>query len=112
MNINVYQQYFEASAIYNDIERHAANVVLIATSENGEIKYEAAVGFFPHNAPDDYAITYDAYLTKILYQAKGRRSKKREAELLDNLQSEIQKLAESMNGNIYWDKPLIEPRRG
>ena len=110
--VNVYQQYFEASAVYNGIERHAANVLLIATSENGEIKYEFAVSFFPHQTPDDFVITYDAYLSKILYQGKGRRSKKRESVLLESLHDEIDKMSKDIQAVVYWNKPLIEARLG
>ena len=41
--INVYEQYFKAECTFNDVERHAASVMLISTSENGSIKYEVAV---------------------------------------------------------------------
>ena len=53
--INVYEQYFEAELTFNEIKRRAAKVMLIAESECGNIRYEAAVTFFPHTDEEDYA---------------------------------------------------------
>ena len=110
--VNVYLQYFAAECTFNGVERHAASVMLIATSEEGRIKYEVAVSFFPHVSEDDFAVSYDAYFNKVVYEAKGRRSKKREQELLETLQTELNTLADEANAKIFWDKPLIEARRG
>lgn len=110
--IDVYQQFFAAEGTFNEVERHGASVMLIATSEEGQIKYEVAVTFFPHVTDDDYAVSYDAYFSKIVYEAKGRRSKKREQELLQTFQTEIDTLADEANAKIFWDKPLTEARRG
>lgn len=108
--INVYQQYFAAECTYNGVDRHAAAVTLIATSEDGQIRYEVAVSFFPHVSDDDFAISYDAYFSKLLYEAKGRRSKKREQQLMEILHDESDSLAIEANGVIFWDRPLIEAR--
>lgn len=108
--INVYQQYFSAECTYNGVDRHAAAVTLIATSEDGQIRYEVAVSFFPHVSDDDFAISYDAYFSKLLYEAKGRRSKKREQQLMEILHDESDSLATEANGVIFWDRPLIEAR--
>ncbi len=108
--INVYQQYFAAECTYNGVDRHAAAVTLIATSEDGQIRYEVAVSFFPHVSEDDFAISYDAYFSKLLYEAKGRRSKKREQQLMEILHDESDSLATEANGVIFWDRPLIEAR--
>ena len=86
VTVNVYEQYFAADCIANSIHRHAALVMLIATSENGTVRYEAAVTFFPHIDENDFAVSYDAYYSDVLYEAKGRRSKKREAALLEDCQ--------------------------
>ena len=94
------------------VERHGVSVMLIATSEEGQIRYEVAVSFFPHVSDEDYAISYDAYFSQVLFEAKGRRSKKREQELMETLQTELNTLADEANGKIFWDKPLIEARRG
>ena len=109
---NVYQQYFTAECTFNGVERHAVSVMLIATSEEGRIKYEVAVSFFPHVSEDDFAVSYDAYFSKVLFEAKGRRSKKREQQLMETIQQEADSLADETNGKIFWDKPLIEARRG
>ena len=108
--INIYQQYFSAECTFNGVERHAASVMLIATSEEGQIKYEVAVSFFPHTSEDDFAISYDAYFSKVLFEAKGRRSKKREQQFMEMIQEEADTLADEANGKIFWDKPLIEAR--
>ena len=79
--INVYEQYFSAQAEYNGVARHGALVMLIADSEAGNIRYEAAVSFFPHNQDDDFAVSY------------------------------IDELAETVGGKVLWDKPLREERR-
>lgn len=112
MTINVYEQYYTADAEFNDVARHGALVMLIATSEEGNIRYEAAVTFFPHRDEEDYAVSYDANFSKVLYEAKGRRSKKREQTLMETFEQEIDQLAETIGGKVIWEKPLREARRG
>ena len=75
------------------------------------IRYEATVSFFPHRDEEDYAVSYDAYFSKVLYDAKGRRSKKREEALMQEFQQHIDELAQEANGTVYWEKPLREARR-
>ena len=70
------------------------------------------MNFFPHRSEDDYAISYDAYFSKVLYEAPGRRSKKREKELLDELSLQAELLAKEANGVIFWEQPLTEARMG
>lgn len=110
--VNVYEQYFSAEAEFNGVPRHGALVMLVADSEAGNIRYEAAVTFFPHRDEEDYAVSYDAYFSKVLYEAKGRRSKKREEALLETLVAEIDQLAETIGGKVLWEQPLREERRG
>lgn len=110
--VNVYERYYAAEAEFNGIPRHGAMVMLIATSEEGNIRYEVAVTFFPHNDEEDYAVSYDAYFSKVLYEAKGRRSKKREQALLETLAVEIDQIAETVGGKVLWEQPLREERRG
>ena len=110
--VNVYEQYFSAKAEYNGVPRHGALVMLIADSEAGNIRYEAAVSFFPHRNEEDYAVSYDAYFSRVLYEAKGRRSKKREETLLQEFQQNIDIIAQEAGGTVYWGKPLREARRG
>lgn len=112
MTINVYERYYAAEAEFNDVPRHGALVILIADSEAGNIRYEAAVSFFPHNDEEDYAVSYDAYFSKVLYEDKGRRSKKREQTLMETFEQEIDQLAETIGGKVIWEKPLREARRG
>ena len=112
MTINVYERYYAAEAEFNGVPRHGALVMLVADSEAGNIKYEAAVTFFPHNDEEDYAVSYDAYFSKVLYEAKGRRSKKREQTLMETFKQEIDQLAETIGGKILWEQPLREARKG
>lgn len=112
MTINVYEQYFSAEAEVNGVPRHAALVMLIADSEAGRIRYEAAVSFFPHNEEDDFAVSYDAYFSKVLYEAAGRRSKKREQALMEEFRQHVDELAETIGGKVLWEQPLREERRG
>lgn len=112
MTINVYEQYFAAELVANGVPRHAALVMLIADSEAGNIRYEAAVTFFPHNDEEDFAVSYDAYFSKVVYESKGRRSKKREQALLDELRDHINTMAKDARGEVFWEQPLCEARRG
>lgn len=110
--INVYQQYFAAECTFNGVERHAASAMLIATSETGQISYEVAVTFFPHTTDDDFAVSYDAYFSKVIFESPGRRSKKRELLFMEQFQDEANLLAAEANGKIFWDSPLTEAKRG
>ena len=110
--IDVYAQYFAGECVYNGVERRGAYVRLTATSDSGFIRYDAGVSFFPHREEDDFAISYDAVAERVLYSAKGRRSKKREAELLDTFRREADKAAETLGGKILWDQPLLDARWG
>ena len=110
--VNVYEQYFEASCEYSGVPRKGALVMLIADSCDGMIRYQAAVSFFPHRDEEDFAVSYDAYFEKTLYEAKGRRSKKREKSLMEEFRTYIDELAAEQSAEVYWDKPLREERRG
>ncbi len=110
--INVYDQFFRGQCVSGGVERRAAEVMLIATSEEGTIRYEAAVTFFPHRDAEDFAVSFDAYLAKELYFAKGRRSRKRETALLETFRSEADALAAELGGSIDWEHPLRDARFG
>ena len=112
MEINVYSQYFAAQGCFSGVERHGALVLLISDSEAGTIAYRAAVSFFPHNDAEDFAVSYDAFFEKELYRAPGRRSRKREAALLDSLRDAIDALAEEHGASVDWSRPLNEARMG
>lgn len=106
--IDVYKQYFNAECIYNDVPRKGAVVTLTATSDSGTIMYEVGITFFPYRDPEDFAISYDAYMGKEIFKAKGRRSKKREEKLLAEFRTHADEMAEELGGTIFWDKPIRE----
>ena len=111
--IDVYAQYFAGACVYNGVERRGASVKLTATSDAGEVSYVVSVSFFPHADPEDFAVSYDACKHRELYAAPGRRSKKRENALLEtSLRPAADALAAEMDAEIFWDKPLTQPRRG
>ena len=112
MEINVYSQYFAAQGCFSGVERRGAHVLLISDSEAGNIKYTAAVSFFPHRDDEDFAISYDAYFSKEMYSAAGRRSRKREAALMEQLRGVIDALAADNGATVHWDHPLNEARLG
>lgn len=106
--IDIYKQYFWAQCIFQGVERKAVMVCLTATSDNGIITYEVGVSFFPHKDEEDFAISYDAYGSRVIFHAKGRRSKKREEQFLAQVQSVADEIARQMQGVIFWDKPIME----
>ena len=112
MTTNVYERYYKADAVFSDVQRNGALVMLTADSEAGFITYKAAVSFFPHADDEDFAVSYDAYFEKEVYSAKGRRSKKKEAAFLEQLQEEIDTIAAEYGAAVLWDEPLTEERRG
>ena len=112
MTVDVYKRYFGAECTYNGVERRGVAVTLTVTSEGGEVRYEFTVSFFPHRDAEDFAVSYDAYASREIYAAKGRRSKKREEAYLGLLRQEADALAESLGGTIDWDNPLGPEARG
>lgn len=112
MEINVYSQYFEAEGVFSGVERKGALVLLVSDSEAGNISYRAAVTFFPHRDDEDFAVSYDAYFEKELYRAAGRRSRKREAALMEQLRPTVDALAAEHGAIVLWERPLGEPRLG
>lgn len=108
--IDIYMQYFAADCVFNEIPRHAAVVKLTSTSDEGVITYEVSVSFFPFNDPEDFVISYDAFFSKILSQEKGRRTKKKDELYLSMVQETANELAQSADGSIDWEKPLIPAR--
>ena len=112
MVINVYERYYKAEAVFSDVQRRGALVMLISDSEAGTITYKAAVTFFPHRDEEDFAVSYDAYFEKELFSGKGRRSKKKEALYLEQLPEIIDQMTGEYNASVIWSEPLSEERRG
>ena len=109
--INVYDQYFEAECEFNGVPRHAVRALLVADSHDRRIRYDVALSFFPHEDPEDFRITYDAYFERNVYDASGRRSKKREAEIMETFREVADSLASENGGKVFWDRPLNDARR-
>ena len=112
MVIDVYRRFFPAELVFHEVERRAALVTLTATSDNGTIRYEAGVTFFPHRDEEDYAVSYDAWFARELYAGPGRRSNKREQKLMEAFREEIDALAEQTGGSVFWDRPLRDAQWG
>ncbi len=111
MVVDIYERYFNADCIFNDVQRRAAIVKLTSDSEAGQIRYTVSVNFFPFSDPEDFAVSYDAYAEREVFSGKGRRSKKREAALMEELPSVADELAVELGGKVFWDAPLREARR-
>ena len=111
-NVDIYKQYFSAQCTFNGVERRGAAVWLNAESESGNIRYEVGVSFFPHREEEDFAVSYDACASKELINTQGRRSKKRDAECMEQLHAAADEAAASLGGTIFWDKPLREAQYG
>jgi len=110
--IDIYSQYFEAEMAYNGVERRAALVTLTTDSEAGNVRYTAGVTFFPHEDEEDYSVSYDALFEKVLFEGKGRRSKKKDEAFLSEIRDVIDELAKQAGGKVFWDKPLRDARYG
>ena len=110
--LDVYQQYFAARCVYNGVPRRAASVMLTAESDAGTVRYSVSVTFFPHTEEDDFAVSYDACAERELYAAPGRRSRKREAGMLEDLRGHADAAAADLDGEIFWDQPLRDARYG
>ena len=54
----------------------------------------------------------DACFEKEIYHAPGRRSRKREAALMESLRSEIDTLAAEHDVVVDWEHPLNEAQMG
>ena len=112
MDFNVYEHYFAAEHPGNGRPRHAVRAALTVSSGEGRVRYAASLSFFPHEDEEDFAVSYDLYTERELFNAPGRRSKKREAALLAGLHTVLEELAEESGGEVFWDRPLIEGRFG
>ncbi len=112
MDFCVYEQYFAARHPGNGRPRRAVRTALTVSTGEGRVRYEASLSFFPHEREEDFAVSYDVYSARLLYEAPGRRSKKREAALLEGLRPVLDRLAAESGGEIFWDRPLIPERRG
>ena len=112
MEVDVYSQYFTAECVYNGRRRRGVVVKLTSSSEAGMIRYCVSVSFFPHENPEDFAISYDAYASKEIYNAKGRRSRKKEVVFMEELREHADALAAELGGTIFWDKPLRDAQLG
>ncbi len=106
VTINVFRQYYKADGKHGGVSRKGALVTLVSDSSAGTICYTAGVTFFPHRDDEDFAVSYDACFEKVLYEGKGRRSKKREGEFLLGLRETIDKISKDSGCQVLWDEPL------
>lgn len=111
-DINVYLRYYRADCVCGGIQRNAALVQMRAVSEEGQLRYDVSVNFIPFTAPDDFTVSYDAVWERTVFERRGRRSKKREAALMESFKQTCDELAASAGGRIFWDQPLTEARLG
>ena len=112
MTVDVFSQYFRAECGSGENARKGALVSLTADSGAGRVLYTINVTFFFHKSAEDFAVNYDIFESAVLYDEKGRRSKKREAEFVKNLSQIADSLAQKRNAKIFWNEPLSEARRG
>ena len=112
MDIDVYQQYFAAEGCFSGVQRRGVSVMLTSSSGGGEIRYTLTVTFFPYEDAEDFRISYDAVFSKVLYEGRGRRSKKREQALLETLREQADALSAAQQAKIFWEKPLREAAFG
>ena len=110
--IDVFEGYYAADCTAGGRPRHAAKVCLTAASDAGEITYEWMITFFPHDDEEDFAVSYDAAVSRVVYEGRGRRSKKRDAALLEEREQVCDELAAELEGKVFWDQPLREIRLG
>ena len=61
---------------------------------------------------EDYAVSYDACSEKVLYEGKGRRYRKKEKVFLNTFNETIDDITSEAGGEVIWDSPLGEARRG
>ena len=106
MVTDVYSGYYRTEAEHGGVKRNGVLVKLTADSEGGNISYEVSAAFFPHVTDDDFAVSYDMYLSEVIYSAKGRRSKKKEAVFLEDLQKHIDSLSAKAGARVLWEEPL------
>lgn len=107
--VDVYSQYFCADCVCNGTQRNGALVRLKATSDNGFVSYEVGVTLYPRVDDNDWSVTFDACYLKEIYSAKGRRSKKRETEMMEDFRTHVDALVAEHKGVVLWDKPLTDP---
>lgn len=112
MDLCVYEQFFGAEHPGNGTPRRAARAALTVCTGEGRVRYEAVLSFFPHEDAEDFAVSYDLCFSRVLYEAPGRRSRKREAALLEGLREVLDDLTAENGGRVFWEEPLIEARFG
>ena len=112
MDLCVYEQYFAARHPGNGTPRRAARAALTVSTGEGRVRYAAELSFFPHEDAEDYRISWDLFSSRVLFEAAGRRSRKREEALLGQLRGVLEELAAESGGEVFWNEPLIPARRG
>ncbi len=107
--LDAYRQYFNANAVYNGVQRRAANVKLTLYKDiNGVSEYWITASFFRFEDEEDFLDGGDAMVGKAVVTGLKRRSKKKEAEILATMQKQLDELLPQLGEGtaIYWDRPL------
>jgi len=107
--LDVYRQYFHAHGIYNAVQRRAANVKLTLYKDtDGICEYRISASLFRFEDEEDFLDGSDAMVSRAVLTGLKRRSKKKEAQLLEGLSKQIDELLPQLGEGtvIYWDKPL------
>ena len=104
--IDIFEKYYAAECTFAGVARHGALVKLTAESDAGSLRYTVLVTFFPHRDDEDFGVSYDAMGEETLFAATGRRSKKRDAAMLEQLRPAADRIAEGLGGVIGWESPL------
>ena len=109
--LNVYEQFFEAEGSFNGVPRRGVKVALTAESHEGKIKYEISAAFIPREDSEDFRVPYDAVFSETVYEAPGRRSRKREEAFLSEFRANTDRMISGSGASVFWDRPLTQPRR-
>lgn len=110
--VNVYSRYYAGDCLCHDRRYCGVMVNLEYSWEPGYSSYSVHTVFFPHEDEEDYRIAYDCEASRILLEGKGRRTRKKEPALLEEMVRTADMLADELGGKIFWDQPLREARLG
>ncbi len=109
--ITIYSAYMRADANVNDMQRNACLVSIICESAGGRVRYLERINFIPFEDEEDFRDTYDAQAETVLFEGKGRRSRRKDEAALAAVSAAGDALAAAFGGKIFWEQFIREPRR-